>query len=42
MCFIHLHACYFIAHMHVVADRSETGNTKFTVKGYYVTQIVNI
>jgi len=42
MCFIHLHVCYFSARMHVVADRSETGNTKMTVKGHYVTQIVNV
>jgi hypothetical protein len=42
MCFIHLHACYFSAHMHVVADRGETGNIKMTVKGHCVTQIVNI
>jgi len=42
VCFIHLHACYFSAYMHVVADRSGTGNTKMTVKGHYATQIVNI
>ena len=42
MCFIRLHACYFSAHMHVVADGSETGNIKVTVKGHFVTQIVYI
>jgi hypothetical protein len=39
---LHLIAVCVSAHAHVVADRNEKGNTKMTVKGYYITQVVNI